>query len=109
MSYLPSPLKSPVAITIQPEPGDTAPRFPDCRICALFISQAAAVPPFSRQAMSLLLSPLKSWVATFDPPAHDAATVTAAPADGMPLATTKNVLAPSSVAAATLKLVETAA
>src|SRR5262245_858155 len=53
------------------------------------------------QRMSLFLSPLKSWATVqFDE------TVTGVPVDGMPLATTKSVLAPNSVTAATLKFVE---
>src|SRR5262249_76701 len=40
----------------------TVPRPADFTRAAPFISQTAALPPVSRQAMSLLPSPLKSWV-----------------------------------------------
>src|SRR6266436_2775265 len=41
-----------------------APTPADCRTCAPFISHTAALPLVSRQAMSLLLSALKSWELT---------------------------------------------
>src|SRR2546425_1054760 len=62
MSALPSPLKSPGPAIDQL--AGTLPKPPPCEIEAPFISHTAVSPPVCRQAMSLLPSPLKSWVAT---------------------------------------------
>src|SRR5947209_6336038 len=104
MSYLPSALKSRWPTMVQLVPTTATPAF--CRICPPFISHIATVPPCSRHRMSLLRSKLKSWLEAGAPPTQPRATVTAVPADAIPLATTKRVLAPDSVFAATLKLVD---
>src|SRR6516165_9838004 len=69
MSHLPSPLKSPVPTTDQPELAPTAPTVPSCGVERPFISQIATVPVgLWNQRMSLRPSMLKSWAAVTELP-----------------------------------------
>src|SRR5258708_13026079 len=70
MSPIPSPLKSPVATTVQLV--ETVPIHVDEMTCAPFMSQIATLPLVSFQSQSYLPSPLKSRCPTID---HEVATV----------------------------------
>ena len=108
MSLLPSPLKSPVPTIVQVPATFATNEVAGFKTVVPFISQIATLPLVSRHRMSLLPSPLKSWVAVSSA-RHVVRTVIATPADGIPAPTAYIVLAPSSVALATVKLVCTAA